>query len=1122
MQEPIRFVIENEDHQLVINEEVLKIIEKSENPRFLLFYGSTRQGKSTTLNQIIRGNLETWTYINKSPFKSRTSQNSVTEGCDIFGPIKCSEILKRHESKRNYKEDFDIFFCDTEGLFSLNGQSKYLIPGILTLLQICTVSVIMINTVPDQNTITQIGSEIQISKILQQINPELKSPLVSIYISGYQVDTSEIDDFDLCLSKYEEERDETTDKIFENMKKKYPQLNISKKDFKVIPGGPYQQNFAQEPDHENLDAKLYWHSIHKIFDEFLTYALSTPTHSANKVISLMKVIFEIFKNYKELPDENLDLSQVLVKYIVDLFEKYSKQQFEKINEEIKNDLKNNFEEYFKMLNDDNLAKNKLSTCIEENLYEVYKNLIPDKIKGFMETAMLKLRNSIVNQFELEFKTKCDEIISEEFIYNNIKDIKNEIDKANFQEDIDMNIVNKYPEIWNAIEKENEKLFLYFQSKKPKNIEILKNNFIQSIEKIIQTMISNKIIWKQFFSEKKNLIQSEINKKYSELFNKIQYQEDFYKLIIPNEQLTEELFKKYDEQYFQKLPNEKKQEIYNWIKNQCETTYNKLKENNKLKPKWENINKNTTFIIRDSINNYIQSVFNGKQFKNEIDPNLGREDVIKSKIPKELIQNQEISEEKKQEIINIINEEVKKFVLLFNEKKEQMPLIENFMANNEKKFNKICDDKIKELMSQFYYVEDKIPFNADNFYSLIKYQENYNLNSKENNEKFNQLILNISQNKSYEYNNILVAKLPSWNKKKQDIQLKINEKCNEFVNKIFNNKIYKEEITFDMKKLDDSINSLNLFSQIKENKYKEIENLINQIKLNTSDRIKNEKNGLLKWDDQKEKLISKGFQIMIEKSKENLKTKNENQIVQILINEVKNYPRFFDSCKNEKQIDEIIKILQYKAKPIAIDYIKKINEAEEKERNMKEAREARLRAEKIAREEKEKAEREKQAREKSEREAKERMERERLERIKLEKEAKERAERERLLREKLEKEAKEAKERAERERLAREKFEREVRERAEREARERAEREARERAEREARERAERERQAQYFPRTPYTGVSIVDGLAAIGAVRTYDYRAQIAARNGIQGYVGSPAQNTHMLNLLKNGQLLRP
>ena len=57
----------------------------------------------------------------------------------------------------------------------------------------------------------------------------------------------------------------------------------------------------------------------------------------------------------------------------------------------------------------------------------------------------------------------------------------------------------------------------------------------------------------------------------------------------------------------------------------------------------------------------------------------------------------------------------------------------------------------------------------------------------------------------------------------------------------------------------------------------------------------------------------------------------------------------------------------------------------------------------------------------------------------------------------------------------------------------------------------------YFPATPYGGCSIVDGLKTIGSESSYGYRERIAARNGIGGYVGSPAQNTHMLNLLKNG-----
>ena len=63
---------------------------------------------------------------------------------------------------------------------------------------------------------------------------------------------------------------------------------------------------------------------------------------------------------------------------------------------------------------------------------------------------------------------------------------------------------------------------------------------------------------------------------------------------------------------------------------------------------------------------------------------------------------------------------------------------------------------------------------------------------------------------------------------------------------------------------------------------------------------------------------------------------------------------------------------------------------------------------------------------------------------------------------------------------------------------------------------------QYFPRTPYEGVSIVDGLVAIGQEHSYDYRCKIAAVNNIQNYTGQPEQNLYMLKLLKNGQLIKP
>ena len=57
----------------------------------------------------------------------------------------------------------------------------------------------------------------------------------------------------------------------------------------------------------------------------------------------------------------------------------------------------------------------------------------------------------------------------------------------------------------------------------------------------------------------------------------------------------------------------------------------------------------------------------------------------------------------------------------------------------------------------------------------------------------------------------------------------------------------------------------------------------------------------------------------------------------------------------------------------------------------------------------------------------------------------------------------------------------------------------------------------------YTGksVSIVDALNAIGADSSFNNRRAIAKANGITGYIGTAAQNTKMLNLLKAGKLIK-
>ena len=1033
MDKPLPFLIENKG-KLELNENLLKIIEKSKDPRLLLFYGGTRQGKSTTLNQIIRGNIDTWKYINRSPFESQTSQKSLTLGCDIFGPIKCSEIKRRHSLDIKLNEDFDIFFCDTEGLYSLNGTSKLLIPGILTLLQVCTLSVIMINTVPDDNTISQITSEIQFSKILQQINKDLQSPLVAVYISGYQIDLVNCTNFEECKQLYEDERDETIDVIYDYINKKYKNLKIKKKDFKVIPGGPYEHNYDKEPDHKDIKAQLYWDSIKDIVKQFIFHTNKTPNYNVSKLISLIRIVFDIFKSFTELP-ENIDLKNILIEYISKSFDDYSKEQFKKINEEIKNDLKNNYNKYYLMLNDNDVASSKLNNCIEENKIEIYKSLIPEKIQNFMENAMLKLRQSIEKQFEEEFNTQNKLITSKDYINKHIQNIVEEINKANFQEDINMTIVNDYNKIWNKIEKANEGLFIYFKEKKPTSLENMKKNFNNTVEKIINNLISQKKIWKTFFEEKKREIKEEINSQYLELFKNVQYQEDFIKLIKKNDKLSEELILKYNEKYFKKLQDVKKEEINKWIKQTCELEYKKLLEENSKKPKWENTLNKWNKIISERIERYIENKFNGKYFRNEIDPNLGRSDVISGEVLKDADEIQEFPPDKQKEIKMVINKNIANAIDLFNKKREKLPLLEEKIFNKEKICNQIADEKIKELLSKFTYSEDKIIFKEDNFYSLLKQNKKVNFNIPQNNVKFEEMIRKVSKNKSEEYNNILVPKKPSWNKKKDKIINNIKEVCENFIKKLFKNKSYKEDIKYDINILGKEIESLNLFKGIEEKKHDEIKKLINKIKEKTQNEVIKLKNNLPNWSEIKNLEVNKGKEIMFLKLESNIETKDINQLINILLEEVKNYPKFCDPLKDKERFDQVFTELKKFAEDIGQNHIaKKIKDEKEKQANVDTINQLKTQID----------------------EGKQTIDH-------LKNEIKNIT----TIKQPI-------------------------------------------------------QPQVACFQRPNYNGCSIVDALKSIGANSSYNYRATIASRNGITGYVGSPEQNTYMLNLLKQGKLVIP
>lgn len=62
----------------------------------------------------------------------------------------------------------------------------------------------------------------------------------------------------------------------------------------------------------------------------------------------------------------------------------------------------------------------------------------------------------------------------------------------------------------------------------------------------------------------------------------------------------------------------------------------------------------------------------------------------------------------------------------------------------------------------------------------------------------------------------------------------------------------------------------------------------------------------------------------------------------------------------------------------------------------------------------------------------------------------------------------------------------------------------------------------YYKKYTEKSASLVDALKSIGVTNTFANRTKIANKNGIKAYSGTAEQNTKLLNLLKQGKLIKP
>ena len=109
------FVV-TEDNKLVINPSVRQKIENCSHPIFLVLDGTTRLGKSTTLNQLIYGyNKTPRKFTIEQPFKRGGNTRSITQGCDIYGPMDVPDFFQRNSIEPPANCDAQVFLVDTEG-----------------------------------------------------------------------------------------------------------------------------------------------------------------------------------------------------------------------------------------------------------------------------------------------------------------------------------------------------------------------------------------------------------------------------------------------------------------------------------------------------------------------------------------------------------------------------------------------------------------------------------------------------------------------------------------------------------------------------------------------------------------------------------------------------------------------------------------------------------------------------------------------------------------------------------------------------------------------------------------------------------------------------------------------
>ena len=577
----IDFLNNNNNFNEGINQDFINKIRQSHNPHIIIIYGNPRIGKSTLLNQLLRGFKDNYEYQDNEyfnldkPFKIGPNQSEyITKGCNIIGSIKLSKLLKKNCcSNLNIYEDADLFIADSEGLGALNKNTSGFISGILTLLQVSTIKIFYTDGIITGN-LRDAEKLINISEIIRENNNFSQQIFMVIRNTG-------IDDFN--------EKNKILNALKKNRYKIQDQLKRDLND-RVISD---KIKLFCLPNFTLAKHNIEYEKAYKESMKNLTKAIAETIQIKNSNSNSLITDINFFKGiFSEIT--NLNQLDNLREACQKLFEREAEKYLGKIENIINTSINNMNIQIFQFCGNVDMTYKYIKGLISQRAeFEILKKAIPRELKILTQNLAYliycniddKRREFIKNQ-QLEIQNSVKD--------KNINKLIHFIEKCYYQEEITEIKINEYYEDFISKIKTKFDTFFKLYSNDINSFYLnLKENYVINAK----ILISNKPEWRikldnhfdlPEIKQIKNNIYSINNRALLERYKNNQYADIYNELYYLRTKYGFKIFNEND--YIKKLEKTVKE-----IKNEIDNQINKI-----ILTEFQNNNKNYQIIINNLI------------------------------------------------------------------------------------------------------------------------------------------------------------------------------------------------------------------------------------------------------------------------------------------------------------------------------------------------------------------------------------------------------------------------------------------------------------------------------------------------------------------------------------------